>query len=266
MTCTALALLMCGVQSCIWEDREQCPSFLSLDFSGTPEEVERIYLVLTHQDGWTCRDTLLREDFGKGYEIAVKRGPVHLAAFGNISRMTYDSGYTVRTGDQADSIYTCFLRTDCSTDLANDTVRMHKDFIGLHIRVLEDVLGSDSIYLSITSSSIGYGTGGEIIEGKFRHIPQEVPDTRNGSGYRQYISRVTRQRDSSLTLSINTVDGDHNGPVTVIGLARSLEEAGIDMEAEDLGDLYLTVDFAKSVIKVSPQDWNNINNTIEIEL
>ena len=38
------------------------------------------------------------------------------------------------------------------------------------------------------------------------------------------------------------------------------------MEAEDLGDLYLTVDFAKSVIKVSPLDWNNINNTIEIEL
>ena len=74
LTCTALALLMCGVQSCIWEDREQCPSFLSLDFSGTPEEVERIYLVLTHQDGWTCRDTLLREDFGNSMLTGVRAG------------------------------------------------------------------------------------------------------------------------------------------------------------------------------------------------
>lgn len=263
---TALVLALCGLQSCIWEDRKACPACLTLDFSSVPENVERIYLVVKHRDGWTHMDTLRRQDFGTPYEAAVKKGGISVAAFGNIDRMQYDNGYTVPPGEQADSIYTCFLHEEYTSDLEYDTVTMHKNFIGLHIRVLKEALPGDSIRLSITSPSIGYNIGGEIAEGKFAHTPERIPETPENSGYFQYISRITRQKDSSLSLEISAVEGDYTGTITEIGLSRHLEEAGIDMNAEELGDLYMTVDFSRSTISVSPEDWGNINNTMEIEI
>ena len=51
-TLTALVLTVVFVQACIMEDRSNCPAYLTLDFSETPE------LVQGHSSGKQIRNTV----------------------------------------------------------------------------------------------------------------------------------------------------------------------------------------------------------------
>ena len=86
-TLTALVLTVVFVQACIMEDRSNCPAYLTLDFSETPEKVSEIHLLIEDSKGYLFKDTLPANEFGMPYGIPVRRGELHSAAFGNVSRM-----------------------------------------------------------------------------------------------------------------------------------------------------------------------------------
>ena len=86
----AVLILAAVVQSCILEDRSGCPSYLTLDFSETPDSVSHIHLIIKQVNGRLLSDTLYRRDFDSVYEIPVMRGRTEIAAFGNIKSMQYD--------------------------------------------------------------------------------------------------------------------------------------------------------------------------------
>lgn len=265
-TTTLLALIsLCLVQSCILEDRTDCPAYLTLDLSSLPGNVELVHLVLEHESGEIYQDTVLREDFATGSELPVRKGVLNIAAYGNPDRMTFDKGYYVHEGGQADSLYTCFHTTTCYTDLARDTIRVSKNFIGLHIRILGEAQAGDSIHICIESSSIGYDLKGNILEGKFRHSPEalHVPDGERQ--YYEFYSQITGQARDDLTLTINADRDSSSMFLASVGLAGHLKDNGTDMAGEGLPDLYITVDFAQASIRVSPVDWD-YNEHIEIEI
>lgn len=186
-------------QSCIFEDREHCPVYLTLDFSGVPEEVGNVLLFLEHEDGYLYRDTVYSRDFRSTYEIPVQKGRYHVAAFGNISEMVFDRGYCVTPGRQADSLYTCFHTASYTGDLAADTINMAKDHIGLHIRVLGRAEDPDSIFVRIESSSVGYSLYGDIIGGTYIHVPEAAHIAEDDAGYYEFSSRILRQKEEDLT-------------------------------------------------------------------
>lgn len=249
---TAALLLIPAVHSCIMEDRSHCPAYLTLDFSQTPEAVTHIHLIIRHSDGTQYSDTLTASEYSSLYEIPVRRGHVDVAAFGNVESMQYADGYSVTTGEEADNIYTCFFPALYDGDLCSDTVHMHKNNIGLHIRVTGHM--SDNFHIVIESSSIGYDLQGNIIEGDYEHIPDAAHTPADENGYYEYSTRVVRQRSDDLRM---TVFSDKEKPLKEISLSECLDEAGIHMSDPDLDDLYMTVDLERSILSVSPVGWTD---------
>lgn len=244
-----------AAQSCIIENRENCPAYLTLDFSLTPEEVGHIHLILRHENGGIFQDTVYRERFMSPYEIQVTRGCVTLAAFGNVRDMIFENGYTVETGNAADNLYTCFLQSEYNGDLERDTVTVMKNNIGLFIRMLSGAPDTDSISVCIESRSTGYDLQGNILEGVFSHRPEAVHLPEEGAAYFEFNSRIVRQKDEDLILSVFNGTDISDILLARIQLIPILKEAGIDMDDEHLDDVYMTVDCNRMTITVSPVGW-----------
>lgn len=257
LLCTTLALLL---SSCIYEERGKCPTYLTLDLSETPDEVDCLYLVLEYEDGITFRDTIQREDFLPDYEIAVPRGTAQLATYGNISNMTYDNGYITPTGYPADNIYTYFSKGDLSSDLSKEKITLTKNYIAIHTKVLGQSRASESLRLTVDGNCIGYSNTGEIISGMFSHTPDCLHTPTREEDYYLFVSRVTRIKEGgSLSLSIFA----DSLPLLEISLLKKLEEAGIDMADNTLQDLYLTIDYSRSTITISV---DNFNSTDKVDI
>lgn len=252
----AVVMAVALSHGCIFEDRSDCPSFLTLDFSRTPEDISDIHLVITTADKRIIRDTIDRNEFMVPYEVSVRRGETGIAAFGNIDRMIYGNGYRVAEGEDADNLYTCFIKSVYRGDLSSEKVTVLKNNIGLHVRVLGS--SSDSLHIEVVSSSTGYDLQGHIMEGIFRHLPDAIHTPSDKEAYFEFLTRVTRQKDDDLTLSVYTGSGKE---ITSICLLPLLTDAGIDMDDEILQDLYITVDVALSCLTVSPEDWNHTGHT-----
>lgn len=257
----AVLILAAVVQSCILEDRSGCPSYLTLDFSETPDSVSHIHLIIKQVNGRLLSDTLYRRDFDSVYEIPVMRGRTEIAAFGNIKSMQYDGGYRTTTGNAADNLYTCFFPAVYESDLSSDTVTLHKSCIGLYIKVIGDIV--DRTYTVIESSSVGYSLSGGILEGQFRHIPEPEPSQANQDRpAREYRSRVTRQKNPDLTLAVHA---DNGKCIKRLNLSAILDENGIYMCDPELEDLYISVDIDRALLTISPEDWTD-TGLIEITI
>lgn len=255
-TLTALVLTVVFVQACIMEDRSNCPAYLTLDFSETPEKVSEIHLFIEDSKGYLFKDTLPANKFGIPYEIPVRRGELHIAAFGNIDRMMYDYGYRIHEGEDADSLYTCFISMACNDDLSFQHIIPVKNYIGLNIRIIGNI--SDSLGITVESTSVGYGLSGEIIEGIFRHSPNTTHLPSSEEAYFEFFSRVLRQKDESLSV---TVRGTSDTILARVPLSAFLYDAGINMNDDALKDLYITLDIALSSIILSLESWNSTNHT-----
>ena len=254
---TAIIFLFISLSpGCIIEDRSNCPTYLTLDFSDTPEEVSDIHLFIISEDGRMFKDTIDRSQFTDLYEVSFKRGKTDIATFGNVDRMVYSNGYSIAEGDDADNLYTCFITSAYRNDLSYEKISVLKNNIGLHIRVMG--YASDSLQIMVTSSSIGYDLHGNIMDGDFTHRPEAVHTPTDDEAYFEFFSRVTRQKDEALTLTVYAVSGT---TVIVLPLFSLLVEAGIDMSDESLEDLYLTVDCALSSLTVSPEGWDSTEHT-----
>lgn len=264
MTLLVIASLF-PFQSCILENRTDCPTYLRLDFPSVPEEVGMIHLVIEHEDGTVYHDTVFRKDSTSGCELPVRKGRLSIAAFGNPSGMIYDRGYTVPEGGQADSLYTCFLTGEYRSDLSRETVTLLRNYIGLHVRVLGDAVETDSIHICVESASVGYDLYGNILTGSFRHSPRATHVPVDDARYYEFLSRITRQDGDVLYLSVMATRNGEERQLVRTGLSGHLRQAGTGMDDEELEDLYVTIDFSEASIKVSPVDWNYYEH-VEIEI
>lgn len=263
MMAISVTAYLLAVQSCILENRSGCPTYLTLDLSSTPEEVGLIHLILEHEDGTVYQDTVHKGSFLSGYELPVKKGTLSIAAFGNPADMVFDNGYSVATGNQADSLYTCFFSSQYTSELSVDTVRVLRNFIGLHIRIMGHTALSDSLAISIESASVGYDLHGNILKGTFRHMPApgHLPDS--SEWYYEFSSRLTRQAGEDMTLTVSTICDGADVPLLSTELSWYIRQTGMSMDDEELGDVYVTIDYARASITVSPVDWN-YNPHVEI--
>lgn len=257
---TAVALFL---SSCILEERGNCPTYLTLDLTETPTEVNSLYLILQYRDGYTFKDTVYQEEFGREYEAAVPRGAATLAAYGNISNMLYDDGYVTAEGDPADDIYTYFTSVDYNGDLSTGKVNLSKNNIGFTFKVLGEVKGSEGLLLEITGENIGYTNTGELVEGPFLHHPESTHNPTPDEDYYLFRSRITRQNgEGAVLLKLYTRYPPSKEMVQIleISLTEKLREAGIDMADGELKDINITVDYSKSTITISVDNFENMDD------
>lgn len=253
------------LSSCIMEERDGCPSYLSIDFSGTPEEVKSIILLLRYEDGFCIMDTVLREDYANPYEIPVRRGTPFVSAFGNVDKMVFDDGFSIIRGEESDKIYTDFRKGCYNGDLSHDTIKLGKSYIGLYIRVMNPAEASCSVEITTECSSIGYSYSGEILEGIFRHTPEPHHIPTAEEGYYEFLSRIVRQKNGDAVLRIKSVQNGAEEEILEIPLSEKLKAAGMDMGSKDLQDIFITINYSRSSMKISVDDWERTEH-IEIEI
>ncbi len=248
-------------KSCILEDRENCPAYLSLDFMNPHSDVKSVYLILSYENGLKIRDTLSREELSD-YEIPVRRGTFSIAAFANIENMLYEDGYIVNIGGEADSVYTGFGDICCDGDLCVGTVLLERNFISLHIRMLGYAEDYDSVYVSVHSSAVGYDLKGNVISGNFRHTPDAliVPDST--LSHYEYLSRLVRQTGGDLSIRIFVVREGVEECIKIVSLPDIFAGDGVYAGEEEV---YVVIDFSKSTISISMEDWDCMDY-VEIDM
>lgn len=260
--CLALLLL-----SCIKEEREKCPTYLTIDLSGTPAEVDSLYLILQYEDGQYFRDTIRKENLTADYEIAVPRGSATIAAYGNISRMIYDHGYITPHGSPSDNIYTYFSEGEYLSDLSSDTITVTKNSMAIHAKVLGAVMASEGLKAEFIGSNTGYSIYGELTDGEFYHSPESSHIPTDAEDYYLFLSRVTRHAsDSQLLLRLSTRYPGMERPTTLleISIPEKLAQGGISFSDHILQDLYLTIDHSRSTITISVDDFDSMEH-VEVE-
>ncbi len=257
-----VVLIAYSCRSCILEERTGCPSYLTLCFPDPPVGVENVFLVFRYGDGVVERDTLSRDEL-ENYERPVRREFFSLAAYSNISEMEYADGYQIPMGCEADSLYTDFLSVFCDDDLECDTVLLSKDFIGLHIRVLGYGGEYDSVCVAVNSSAVGYDLYGNVMTGRYRHIPEAACCPDSVRSYYEYYSRILRQVEDNMTLEVYVVDEDDNELVKSVELP-DLSSVG-KVAGKEMEDLYIQVDVSKSLVSIKVEDWHNMDY-VEIEM
>lgn len=248
-------------KSCILEDRENCPAYLSLDFMNPHSDVKSVYLILSYENGLKIRDTLSREELSD-YEIPVRRGTFSIAAFANIENMLYEDGYIVNIGGEADSVYTGFGEIYCDEDLCMDTVILKRDFISLHIRMLGYAEEYDSVYVSVHSSTVGYDLKGNVRYGDFRHTPEALSVPDSSRSHYEYLSRLVRQTDDDLSIKVYVVREGVEECIKSVSLPDIFTGEEVYAGEEEV---YVVIDFSKSTISISVEDWNCMDY-VEIEM
>lgn len=260
-------LLTLLLSSCIKEDRSECPSYLTIDLSGTPDKVDSLYLILQYKNGQIFKDTIHNGDFRNDYEIAVPRGSATIAAYGNISMMKYDNGYIVPYGYPADNVYTFFSEAEYLSDLSRDTITVAKNYMAIHVKVLGMVRASKGLTAEFIGSYTGYSIYGELISGEFYHAPESSHLPTETEDYYVFYTRVPRHSpNSSLLLRLSTQYTNIETPDTLLEMSiqDKLLQAGISFSDPILQDLYLTIDHSHSTITISVDNFDSMDH-VEVD-
>ncbi len=261
---TTIAFLILILTSCIFEDRDKCPAYMSLDLSDTPNEVDSLYMVLEYQDGTTYIETIRKENFKEEYEIAIPRGDGHLAVYGNMDTSLYDNGYIIPSGYPSDNIFTHFSQVDYRRDLINEKISVTKNNLGVIVKILGKSRDSCKIHIEIEGDKIGYSNDGRAVDGIFLHRPANCHEPTNEEDYYLFASRVPRHNiDSHLILKIYATGPAEPNKTKLIyetSIMDKLSDAGISMNDASLKDIYITVDQSLPSISIGIDQFDDMGH------
>ena len=268
------------------EDRDLCPCTLVLEFPG--EDAERLHEGVTvcmrgySDEVFSLCDTLLAGQPASGgapdgvsYSYVVPKEDIDLAVAYSADGLAGElnsSGKWIEIdeGRPCPSIWTCCEKVSARADRVTVPVRLHKNFCRIDIQV-RDVDGEDFPFkLRVRGNVNGYGLDGKPARGAFLcdaesaetegtgfGTESEVPGSgtaseNTGSGH-GYAVTVPRQTDDSLTLEIVTGDGVAKS----FAIGNYIASSGYDWTSEDLNDICLEIDYARTVISFTIDKWTH---------
>lgn len=244
----AVLLSVCLLSSCsVKEDRADCPCTLRINLS----RVDRGRLMecgydKLHIGAGSFPDSPVQLE-GMPEEIVydVPRGALHsFALAAPDSCVSADGSVAVLEGCQFPEVYSHYMLGTISR-ARTDTVRLHKSWCTLEIRLMETSVPHAAVEVSGTIS--GYDSLGELLEGRF--AVRTVPDTDGVC-----TVRVPRQRDGSLRLSL---EQDRSLSRT-FAIGESILAQGYDWTAADLEDISILVNLSSARLAFSADLYDEI--------
>lgn len=247
-----LSVLLC---SCIKEKREECPCYLSLDFSKIDTlRVKSVHVWFSDSlKGIIGDDCIDKNDFSSFYEIEVPKGSTSIYCWGNLS----DSLIEKIIYCSSDKLYFYKSKVPSWDEFASDTVKLKREYMRLNVKVIGDVTSTSGLSVSIESNTAGYLVNGEVIEGSFYITPEPTIIPAQARNYYEFDFNIIRQkRIEDLRLFLIS---KKNGLDTILydyPLGETLAEMGVDMKAEELGDVSVIIDFSYLETKITIEEWN----------
>ena len=250
-----LSLILPGCD--VWEDRDSCPSLLTVDCAKLEGKADRADIWIFRQEGsLESRISVPRQEFGVMQKFPVRKGLYKCIVWTDIglNSVTADmsslSG-TIRkaAGADADPMFSFCQDVDCTRDSARAEVTPKKMFVNVTVtfKGLKDV---DNVRLSLNSSWDGFVLGGKGIRQESSVI-SEGKDT--------VVMRMLRPFSfDGWELKLTYLFSDGKTADSGFALGEYLEENGYDLTEDMIRDVYITVDLSslKTVIETEP--WNEI--------
>lgn len=254
-----VSILACSsCEATIFEEREDCPCFLTLDLSNVPPTMGELYLwAFDSKENLILRDTILSTHFGGEYEVVVKRTTVHYHLWGNIGSATSllgENSVNLKLSKvdslSADSLYCYSKKLNATGEFAKDTVTLFKEYA--RVKVL--VKRAKDTFIEIKGESNGYFLNREIVDAKSIYKSVGLIDSNSDM---LHTFNITRQ--SNLSLLEIALSHSINKRVTLLNtypIGEWLEEQGYNMDAENLSDIYIEIDSSNNFITITVDDWS----------
>ena len=251
----AIAASFLCLCSCVLEDRDPCPCWLSFKLGDCPESVESVEIY-----GW--RDNTIfsgtkttDESHPEAYEWSVEKGTVQTCVYSGI-RNTYVDDYRViiPEGYQMDSLYVHRNEVLCEDEFAVDSVVLHKEWVEVRIRLeIENKSYTPSMEeysFLVVSDIVGFDMLNEQpVYGMYRYIP-----TLDDNGCLNL--RLPRHKRGAKNLFLDVfMNGVH---IDRIALGLALELDGFDWEGDSLDNigLHINITNKNTVLEVLP--WEDL--------
>ena len=246
--CTILSLsVLTGIAACtVKEDRSVCPCLLEVRFPDkgqikgpvllTGWSAERVFEDMV--DAVECQDTHTRK---------VPKSTISFGAIDGISTCVYSGHSVIIPQDkECDSLYAYIDTVDCTGDRAVTEVVFHKQFATVNLRFPGRTVTAEDYSFVVESNSSGMDVlTCKPVEGVFRFEPEIRYD-----GALRF--RLPRQIDGSLSLTVRHIP---SGASARFPLGYYIGYIGYDWEAEDLHDIYITLDLVREKADIGVAGW-----------
>lgn len=239
------ALAYCLTACSVRENRSECPCFLIVDFSETEvSETGNAEVNATGREGFLYEAEIPASQYGERHVIAVPRTGVFLnVSYGSESCFSPEKGFAVAAGRNFPPLYLYSSYLDTNAETVEAKVKIHKEHCRINIR-MKAVSGPYPFSILVEGDICGAGIDGLPLPGPFSYAPAMDDD-----GACSVI--VPRQTSSSLTLKII----DENNVLRVFSIGEYIIESGYDWTAESLEDVEVEIDYAKTEVSFSVNDW-----------
>lgn len=253
-----LLIFLFAMSSCsVHEDRSDCPSNLSLEFSSVYETIEKyeqedisnidvfskVLLLLKGEDGLVSLDTL--ENYPTKHESRLPRMKYDFFLIcGDFSFFDLKEGLKIPLGAESPKIYLSHDSLNLNEEEVIYNAKFWKAYSDVCIRIKSKFIIQDyGFTINLVGNSVGYDLFGNAIEGKFK-----APCRKDLNGL--FHCRVPRQLDKSLKMEIVS-DSESKGEILrIFALGEFLAELGYDWTLDSLLDVYVEVDYALSTLQV----------------
>ncbi|MBO4263647.1 MAG: hypothetical protein J5871_03080 [Bacteroidales bacterium] len=310
-----LAVALCTWTSCslVLEDRTSCPCWLNMtvdpaDGPGVLRLPARLrlpsqamvavwdkdeYVLQAHAEPFPLGqiDTLRHYLMPAFYECEVRKGMLDVCCIHGMEKSVQEGRrLLIPAGEQADTLWThCHLGLDCTGEFAFDTVRLHKQFAHVKLRIQltrRDMEMGYPLYPLIRSNVCGMDmtdpktplTGAfgpaDASDGAYDSAFAYAPalsgwdETKDGRVFAVYCFRLPRHTEASEAIRIELYHESDRSYVTGVNVGGYINsQIAYDWTADDLEDFIIDWDFSRvdfdPARDIRVRDWNVIDTYID---
>lgn len=223
-----------------------------IDFSGLDVSGHPYVEVAAFSDGVQAHsDTVRQEKYMDSYSFTVSGDAAVLDLYHGWAEDGLDGkGFVVEPGVQFPELY---LQA-CNLDTGGERTEVEADLHKVYCKVTL-YLNTEGAYpydLMVSGGVTGYDLSGRMVYGAFEYSPE--PD--NGG---VCSVCVPRQADSTLRLAIREADNT----LREFAIGEYILASGYDWSAEDLEDIDIEIDYAKTDVSFTVNGWET---TVSLEV
>lgn len=245
----ALQLSACSVK----EDRQACPCFLTLDFSGVDRQelarqgLETMEVLVTDGDGSADYQAWELSERVDEYGVPVSRSGVDIMVVSKDGgRCDADSGLAIEEGEECPVIYMSSGHYVFDADEAGLAVTLHKNYCVITVHIKSSYgIPERPFMIEVDGEVDGYSPDGAPREGPFHSLSAPSLDG-------LCSIKVPRQRDSSLWLVVDFLDSSE---IRTFPIGEYIAESGYDWTAEDLENISVEMDFSRTGVETAISKW-----------
>lgn len=257
-----ILVTLCCLSSCsgVFEDRDACPCWLTLDFSQMPREVEQVHLwVLNDENSYDDYTDLFVTDFTRPVVVKTRKSEfTDVCVWCNLkkSRITGSDAKTlisVLPDKDADSLFKEVVRLDTRCESITHVVDVSKEYCHVTLMFNRTVGLDDKFQIAVHQDVSGFYIAGVPYLQPRTYTLGDTFTIRENVRYDFNIFRGSLNDELYVAVNVRYADG-HEGTF-YYPLGDMLVEKGYDMTKKFLDDVTFYIDDSYNIFNTVIEPW-----------